>query len=424
MKIIEQFRSVFLSVTANKFRVILTSLGIIIGSFTIIMVVGIGKAGEASVTEEYKRLSVESITIQRASGGNAMRIGQSGPVMPRSLTKEELEAIPEELEHVKSIGISTSTNSSVVYGGNSKDVTILGINADYADITNLYLQFGEFFDDDDGLSRNKLVVLGSDLARYLFGEDLNDLYDAIGESVRIKGTSFTVVGILERVGGSGGIGGRVAVDDTAFVPYDVAVKYTTGPVSAGRGTIMMSSSMGGGISYIALANDMKSVSAAIAEIKEYIAEICGSATVYDVTDIGSTLSAALKTSNTMSTLLIAVAVIVLIVSGIGIMNVLMVAVSERTREIGIMKSLGAKRRTILSIFLLEAFFISVIGGLFGVCLSVSAPAVLAYFEIDFLATMDGLLLGLGFSVVTGIFFGYYPAYKASKLKPIDALNKE
>ena len=423
MKLTEQLRSVFLSVTANKFRVILTSLGIIIGTFTIIMVVGIGKAGEASVTEEYKRLSVESITIQRASGGTSMmRISGGMPSAPRSLTKDELELMPVLLEHVKSIGISTSTNSSVVYGGISKDASILGINEDYADITNLYLEFGEFFTDDDGLNRNKVVVLGSDLARYLFGDDLDDLYDAIGESVRIKGTSFTIVGILERVGGSGGIAGRTSVDDMAFIPYDVAVKYTSGSSSQG-GRVMMSVSIGGGVSYIALANDIKSVSAAIEEIKEYIAEICGE-NAYDVTDVGSTLSAALKTSNTMSTLLIAVAAIVLIVSGIGIMNVLMVAVSERTREIGIMKSLGAKRRTILSIFLLEAFFISVIGGFLGVCLSVYAPVVLTYFDIDFLATMDGLLLGLGFSVITGIFFGYYPALKASKLKPIDALNKE
>ena len=412
--------------TANKFRVILTSLGIIIGSFTIIMVVGIGKAGEASVTEEYKRLSAESITIQRASsGGMSFRISGQGAVsMPRSLTKEELQAIPEQLEHVRSIAISVSTSSSVSYGGNSKDTTIMGINEDYADITHLYLKYGEFFTDDDGLSRNKLVVLGSDLAVYLFGDDPDDLYDAIGESVKIKGTSFIVAGILERVGGSGGMGGRVLVDDVAFVPYDVAVKYTSGPVSAGRGTVMMAASLGGGISYIALANDIKSVAPAIEEIKEYIAAICGSASAYDVTDIGSTLTAALKTSNTMSTLLVAVAVIVLIVSGIGIMNVLMVSVSERTREIGIMKSLGAKRRTILSVFLLEAFFISVTGGLLGVCLSVYAPAVLAYFNIDFLATTEGLILGLGFSVITGIFFGYYPALKASKLKPIDALNKE
>lgn len=426
MRPIEQLRSVFLSVTSNKFRVFLTSLGIIIGSFTIIMVVGIGKASEASISEQYKRLSVESITISRGGGSNVSGMyrvvaGSGAPRMARSLTKEELEAMPELLEHVKSIGIGTSTSSSVVYGGNSQDASIMGINAAYAQITNLYLEFGYFFDDDDGLNRNKVAVLGSDLARTLFGEDPDDLYDAIGESVRIKGTSFTVVGILERVGGNGGIAGRESVDETAFIPYDVALKYTSGSSGMRGGMMIMSS---GNTSYIALANDTKSVSTAILEIKAYIAEICGSEDAYTVTDAGSTLSSALKTSNTMSMLLIAVAVIVLVVSGIGIMNVLMVAVSERTREIGIMKSLGAKRRTILSIFLLEALFISIIGGLLGVCLSVYAPTVLSYFDIDFLATMDGLALGLGFSVITGIFFGYYPAWRASKLKPIDALNKE
>jgi len=426
MKLTEQLRSVFLSVASNKFRVFLTSLGIIIGTFTIIMVVGIGKAGEASVTEEYKRLSVESITIQQANNNRNFRIGSgAAPTIPRSLTKDEVEAMPDELTHVKSIGISTSSSSSVVYGGNSQDTTIMGINEDYASITHLYLQYGDLFTDDDGLNRNRLTVLGNDLAVALFGEDPDSLANAIGETVKIKGLSFTVTGILERVGGSGGISGRgSSVDSTAFIPYDVAVKYTSGPAAAGRGTFRMDSGGGGSISYIALATDIKSVAPAIEEIKSYIADICGSDTAYTITDVGSTLSSALKTSNTMSTLLIAVAAIVLIVSGIGIMNVLMVAVSERTREIGIMKSLGAKRRTILSIFLLEAFFISVIGGLLGVCLSVYAPIVLKYFSIDFLPTMNGLMLGLGFSVVTGIFFGYYPALKASKLKPIDALNKE
>lgn len=424
MRLTEQLRSVFLSVMANKFRVILTSLGIIIGAFTIIMVVGIGKASEASVAEQYKRLSVESITISRSMGTSRMFSTNGGtPTSPRSLTKEELETMPELLEHVRSIGISTSITSSVVYGGNSKDTSIMGINEDYAYITHLYLKYGELFTDDDSQTRNKVVVLGNDLAKTLFGEDEENLYDAIGESVRIKGTSFTVIGILERVGGSGGIQSRESVDDMAFIPYDVAVKYTTGVTSIQRAGAVMISASSAQTAYIALANDMKSVSSAIEEIKAYIDDICGKDS-YTVTDVGSTLTSALKTSNTMSTLLIAVAVIVLIVSGIGIMNVLMVAVSERTREIGILKSLGAKRRTILSVFLLEAFFISVIGGLLGVCLSIYAPTVLKYFEIDFLATMDGLLLGLGFSIITGIFFGYYPAWKASKLKPIDALNKE
>jgi len=421
MKLIEQLRSVFLSVMANKFRVILTSLGIIIGSFTIIMVVGIGKAGEASVAEQYKRLSVETINITRA-GSMSRSIAGGRASASRSLTKSDLEAMPELLEHVKAVGISTSITSSIIYGGNTKDISVLGANEDYMYITNLYLKYGDYFTDDDGINRNKLVVLGSEIAEYLFGDEFDDLNDAIGESVRIKGTTFIVVGILERVGGSGGIAGRGSVDETAFIPYEVALKYTSGG-SLQSGGMAISMSSGGQTSYIALANDMQSVSAAIEEIKAYIAEICGKDT-YSVTDVGSTLSSALKTSNTMSMLLIAVATIVLIVSGIGIMNVLMVAVSERTREIGIMKSLGAKRRTILSIFLLEAFFISIIGGSLGVCLSIYAPTVLAYFEIDFLATMDGLLLGLIFSVITGIFFGYYPAHKASGLRPVEAMNSE
>jgi len=425
MRIAEQLRSVFLSMASNKFRAILTSLGIIIGSFTIIMVVGIGRAGEASIEEQYKRLSVESITISR-QGRQMMSIsGNRMPTASRDLTKDDLDAMPELLEHVKAVGISTSTSSEITFGAVSERVTLLGINEEYAYITRLYLEYGDFFTNDDGVLRNRFVVLGSDIARKLFGEEY--LEDAIGESVRIKGTSFIVVGILARVGGSGGISGG-SPDDMAYIPYDVALRYTSaGTVSGARSgaiSIISSAGGGGGTSYIALATDIRSVAAAIEEIKAYIAEICGSSVSYAVNDVGSTLSSALETSNTMSTLLMAVAAIVLIVSGIGIMNVLMVAVSERTREIGILKSLGAKRRTILSVFLLEALFISVIGGLLGVCLSVYAPLVLTYFGIDFLATMDGLLLGLGFSVATGIFFGYYPALKASKLKPIDALNKE
>ncbi|MCL2773529.1 MAG: ABC transporter permease [Oscillospiraceae bacterium] len=434
MKLTEQLRSVFLSIMANKFRVILTSLGIIIGSFTIIMVVGIGRAGEASVTAEYKRLSVETINIteaQRNGGGQAFRISDNGGggsrqrSVTRLLTESDVMEMPNELDHVKAVGISTTTSSPVVYGTTSQSSPVIGVNQDYFGITNLYLECGDYFTDDDGTARNKVTVLGNDLAHTLFDGTYDDLSEAIGDTVKIKGLSFTVVGILQRVGGSGGIssGRDTSVDSDALIPYDVAIKYTSGGVSGGGG-FMVRNVGSGQTAYIALANDIKSVQPAIDEINAYIAEICGNASVYNVSDVGSTLSSALKTSNTMAMLLMAVAAIVLIVSGIGIMNVLMVAVSERTREIGILKSLGAKRRTILSMFLFEAFFISIIGGALGVCLSVTAPIVLKYFGIDYLASSGGILLGLGFSVVTGIFFGYYPAWKASKLKPIDALNKE
>lgn len=427
MKPLEQLRSVFLSVVSNKVRVLLTSLGIIIGTFTIIMVVGIGQASSDAVTEQYKRLSAETISISQAMGGTQMRISSGGVFSAnKTLTKDQALAMADELEHVKSVGISTSTTSPIAYGVDSQDISIQGINLDYAEITNLNILYGDFFTDEDGDARNKVVVVGYNVAAYFFGEDVEDI---IGEKVYIKGLSFTVVGVLERIGGTGGVsaGGMSnssSPDDMAYIPYDVAVKYTSGNTNRTGGAVMAIRAGGGGTTFMALANDINSVSAAITEINEYIYDIVGNNTTYTVSDAGSTLTSALETSNTMSTLLIAIAAIVLIVSGIGIMNVLLVAVKERTREIGILKSIGAARHVILIEFLLEAVLISVVGGLMGVLLSYYAPSVLMYLGIDYAASARGLLLGFGFSVVTGVFFGYYPAHKASKLKPIDALNVE
>lgn len=426
MRPIEIFRSVFYSVRSNKFRVFLTSLGIIIGSFTIIMVVGIGKASEDSVSEQYKRLSVETITIFQNTN---VRVTASGISFSSSLTKDQALAMEDELEYVKSVGVSTSTSSTIAYGSTSETVSIQGINEAYADITNLSILEGGFFTDEDGETRNKVTVLGYNIAELLFADEYEDLYDCIGEKVMIKGLSFTVTGVLERIGGTGGVtsGGRsgsASSDDMVFIPYDVAVKYTSGTSGTRGGGMAGMMSGSASVSYVALAESIDVINLAIDEIKAYIEEITGSSSSYNVTDAGSTLSSALETSNTMSMLLIAVAVIVLIVSGIGIMNVLMVSVKERVREIGILKSIGAAKHVILAEFLLEAVFISILGGLLGVGLSVLVPNVLGYFGIDYSASFNGILLGFGFSVVTGIFFGYYPAYKAAKLKPIDALNSE
>ncbi|MDR1643348.1 MAG: ABC transporter permease [Clostridiales bacterium] len=422
MKPLEIARSAILSVASNKFRVALTSLGIIIGSFTIIMVVGIGKASEDAITEQYKRLSVETITITR--GQVTVSMGRGGISMGKSLTKDLALEMPDSLAHIKNVGASTSTSSPVAYGSDSMTVQVQGISASYADITHLTTSYGEFFTDDDGILRSKVAVLGYNVAVTLFGDE-EDLESFIGEKVLIKGLSFEVLGILERIGGTGGVssagrsGSSTSPDDMVYIPYDVALKYTSGP-SGGRGGISSSATT----TFVALASSISDVNTAIEEVKEYIFDVVGDYTSYNVTDSGSTLSSALETSNTMSTLLMVVAAIVLIVSGIGIMNVLMVAVKERTKEIGILKSMGASRRVILSEFLLEAVIISVVGGLLGVLLSYFAPAFLSYLNVDYAASFQGLMLGFLFSVATGVFFGYYPAYKASKLKPIEALNAE
>jgi len=423
MRPLEIGRSVLFSVASNKFRVFLTSLGIIIGTFTIIMVVGIGKAGQDAVTEQYKRLSVETITVTR---NNAAR-GAVGPNVSanKSLTKDMAMEMPYVLEHVKNVGVSTSTSSPVAYKSNSETVSVMGITESYAEITHLNTRFGSLFTDDDGVLRNKVVVLGYNVALSLFGDDMQDF---IGEKVLIKGLSFTVTGILERVGGSGGVasntrGGSGTPDDMVYVPYEIALKYTSGGSGARGVNVAMVNSLSA-TTFVALADGINSVDKAISEIEDYIFDAVGDYSAYSVVDAGSTLSSAMETADTMSNLLMVVAAIVLIVSGIGIMNVLMVAVKERTREIGILKSIGASRFVILSEFLLEAVFISVFGGLAGVVLSYFAPSLLTYLNVEFSASLYGLGLGFLFSVATGVFFGYYPAYKASKLKPIEALNAE
>lgn len=422
MKIRELIRSVLLSAKSNKLRVFLTSLGIIIGTFTITMVVGIGNASAQAVADQYKRLSVNSITIALNNRG----FGTTA----KTATEQQMLDMSKQLDDVQSVGVSVRSASTVAYSDMSETVAVTGTNEAYAAITNLSALYGDYFTDDDSTQRNRVVVLGYNVANYLFN---NDLSSAVGSTVYVKGVTFQVVGVLSRIGGTGGMSsgtggagmaGSVSTssDDMVFIPYNVALKYA----ASGSSSRNAKAAFGGSstASYYALANDLNSVKPAIKEIQQYLSEITGSSSTYSVTDAGSTLAAAQKSSNTMSSLLIAVAAIVLIVSGIGIMNVMMVAVKERTREIGILKAIGAARRTILLEFLFEAVLISVMGGLIGVALSIFAPNVLAYFGISYLASSGGIVLGLAFSVITGIFFGYYPAVKASKLKPIDALNYE
>jgi putative ABC transport system permease protein len=391
---IEIIRSVLLNLRANKFRVFLTSLGIIIGSFTIIMVVGIAKGSEKAVSDQFKRLSVETIIIKKGKNYK----GSKELTLDKALKMTELS-------NVREVGAILSTATGVSFGAATENMTVSGITESYHYMSHMNIEEGEYISDKDGLKREKVVVLGNNIAATLFKEDINE---AVGKQITIKGRKYRVKGILKRMGDAGT--GAMSVDDGVFIPYAVAQKYIAGKKP--NPTVIVQ------------AMDINTVAPAIEEITKYIKGVTGVDEAYTVTDAGNRLTSAKETARTMSALLIAVATIVLIVGGIGIMNVLLVSVKERTREIGILKSIGARRSDILLEFLLEAIVISIGGGLIGSVLGFSAMPIMRYANLQVIASIEGILLGLLFSVITGTFFGYYPALKASKLKPIDALNHE
>lgn len=393
MKTIEILRSIFLNIRANKIRVFLTTLGVIIGTLTIIIVVGIGKGGEQAVQEQFKKLSAQTINIMKSREYNKSK----------QLQEEDLPKL-EELEHVERAGAVIQTSGDISYGSVTESVNVQGVTASIQDINNINVQLGSFITDDDGKRRKKVIVLGYSLAQLLFGEDVSA---AIGQKVSVKGRKYEVIGVLKQEGDSGQGDSR---DDGAIVPMKIAESYLSGRFTR--------------LSFVAKAVDIDSVSLAMSEVTEYILNLTGEEGAYNIMDAGSRLTTALETANTMSTLLIGVAAVVLVVGGIGIMNVLLVSVRERTREIGILKSIGARREDIIKEFLLEAVIISLLGGFVGVALSFAAIPIVLYLGLLVVQSIEGILLGLLFSVATGVFFGVYPAIKASKLKPIEALNYE
>ena len=395
MSLVEIFRAVFTNILVNKFRVFLTALGIIVGSLTIILVVGIGKGSQASVEEQFARLNVGTLYVMSSPGSASTA----------ALTPDDLEAIQEEASSVSAATITVNGKADVSYYNISYSSSVSGVMEDFQSLSNLKLEYGEFIRTEDNDNRKRVVVIGSDLADILFEGERSE---AVGKSISIDRRRYEVIGILTRLGDS--MQG-VNIDESVLVPYEVATKYVLGAEVKPR--------------IIAVAKDVNHVQSAIDEINGIIKQTYkAKSSNFTVRDAGSKLAAAQDSAKTMSILLIAVAVIVLIVGGIGIMNVLFVSIKERTKEIGILKAIGAKRRDILLQFLLESTIISASGGLIGVGLGIIAMPLMKYIDMQVIPSLYGNILALVFSIATGTFFGYYPAAKASTLRPIDALSYE
>ena len=464
MRLTEIFRLVWLNLASNKFKVILTSTGIIVGSATIMLVIAIGTGGREEVAEQFKNLNAGAIDITyeyqgndfgggrpggmsggEASGGGMPGGGsmpgggasmpQGGGEMPGGImpggradfgagffgnffsggqeerNTERITLSTDDLEDILTFvpgveeGCLSFTATSAVDGGEleeSASYTIAGVQSNYAALSNLELAMGEFLNDDDDTYKEKVCVLGYDAAREIFGS----VYDAYNGTVYIDNRPYQVIGVLNAMGS---VSSGISPDSALFIPYETGLKYLAGNNVSPTLTV--------------IAQDVNEVETVIANVETVLAESYPNAE-FTISDAGSRMEAASASNDTLTMLLVCMAVIVFIVGGIGIMNVLFVSVKERTNEIGILKAIGCSRRDILAEFLLEASCTSLIGAILGVMLALGLTPALEHFGVTIALSVSGGVLSLVFGVLTGTVFGFYPAWQASRMIPVEALNYE
>lgn len=387
----------FESLLANKTRSLLSMLGIIIGVSTVIAVFAIGQGAQNAVDEQFAGLSAKSIMVMQTGGKAASS----------KLSINDVELIKEKSQYIEAATGILQGSSAISYGLIDGSYTVVGTDLDFFTISKLELSLGRIFTDEEKKSR--VAILGSDIYEEYYPEGENPL----GTSITVGGKKLEVIGVFKETGGSLG---RLSKDEAIYVPYETVASAILG---SGGAQIMLTLE----------ADSVDNVTLAVEEVTEILREEHGlKATAEDdfrLFDAGSMVSAAQDSASLMSTILTLVAAITLLVSGIGIMNVMFVTVAERTKEIGIAKAIGGKQGDILTQFLLESVILSMVGGLVGVVLGQIAIPVISKLNIMAMASsLTGPLLGFSFSVLVGITFGFYPALKASRLDPVDALRSE
>lgn len=390
----------FESLMSKKTRTFLSMLGIIIGVSTVIAVFAIGEGAKQSVSEQFEGLSANSIMIMGNMGRNATASSK--------LKTSDADVLSEKANYVKMVVGSIQGNASVSYGSESASLTVVGGSDGYFEVSNLELTSGRFYTSEEVDNKDKVAVLGSGAIESLFEEG----EDPVGKIITLSGKKFEVLGVLAEKGSSVG---PTRVDDSIIIPNTTAEKSVLGS---------------GGMTMLNVQVDsVDNVDLATAEVTSILREEHGlrdsQEDDFRIMNAGSMVETAQESAQLMSMLLIMIAAITLLVSGIGIMNVMFVTVAERTKEIGIAKAIGGKRADILFQFLLESVILSMIGGLVGVAIGqISIPVISSFNLITMASSITGPLIGFSFSVIVGIFFGFYPAYKASRLDPVDALRSE
>ena len=387
MKIGQAVKMAISSIRSNKMRSFLTMLGIIIGVMSVVLLVSLVQGATGSITSELDSL-----------GGNQLTVSIVNP--DTTLTLKEVNSL-EDKEEIIRVAAYNSGSGTAKAEGNSSDVSITGITENYTDFTELNLLSGRSILEIDNEYRLNVCVIGNSVAMDLFGNT-----NVVGSKIRLSGKDYLIVGVLEEQGASM----LNSTDTTIYIPFTNAQRllYSTG------------------VSSFYVASDAETLDAAEEVLDTYLLEKTGDSDYFSIINMASIQDTINTVLNTMSLLLAGIAGISLVVGGIGIMNIMLVSVTERTKEIGVRKAIGAQKRDIVVQFMIESVTLSLMGGIIGMVLSIGILSlVTALLEgYTFSVSFSVAAIALGFSIAVGLIFGIYPANKAAKLKPIDALRHE
>ena len=400
----ESFLMAWASLIANKLRSLLTMLGIIIGVAAVIALVSIGNGVKQDIENSISSLGSNLLVV--LPGAPRTPGARSSQGSMKSLKISDYEAIAK-LEGVKAASPMTNGSYVVIYQNKNWTTSVAGVNSNFQDVNNWTMTSGRFFSDKNVQNRERVAVVGQTVVKNLFADE-----DPVGKEIRVKNIPFRVIGVLKSKG-NGTMGNDQ--DDTVLIPYTTSMERVEGIDYLRRGYVVAKDD--GGIDR--LQADIENLLRVRHNIKDTNLDD------FNIQNMKSIMETVAQTTGTFTLFLGAVAAISLVVGGIGIMNIMLVSVTERTREIGVRKALGATYSVIVTQFLIEAVVISLMGGFIGIAFGIGASKIIGMVSgMSTIVSVPTIIMSFAFSMAIGLIFGIYPARKAAKLNPIDALHYE
>jgi len=406
MSFLDAFNISFSSLRHNRLRTILAMLGIVIGIASVILIISIAKGATASITSQVSSLGSNLLSISPGSQSNGPVQG-GGNVQTLTYADAQYFKNNNDFPNISAVSASVQSSAQVIGNGENMNTTVQGVSANYFQMQSISVDSGELFSEEDEGFYSKVAVIGPDVVTELFGEGA----DPTGQVIQIKSQLFRVVGVTKAKGSSG----MSNPDKAVYVPVTTAIKILLGQNYVQSIQLSLS--------------DIKLINQTTDEIKQALMERHG---ITDEANIDFNITSSKEMQDTLSSItstltamLAGIAGISLLVGGIGVMNIMLVSVTERTKEIGLLKALGARKNDILLQFLIEAVVLTIVGGFIGMATGeIFSYIASILINIPFVFQLYPILLAVGVCVAIGVFFGLYPSQRAAKLNPIDALKYE